>query len=191
MKEFGGNLELIEGWAPNVLKNMVWLKRKGTTGKVEPCAKFLEKEKCLFQRAISKFVSEHDIPLDLVLNLDQTPVFYVLLYEYTFYLKGSTTVPIKGANDKQQINATFTVSAPGSFLPIQPIYNGKTKRFLPKYDFPNCFDVKFTLNHWFSFQKCVSLFEKLSFSVLKRRKKNLVTQRNKEYFRDSGTGVFL
>ena len=40
LKEFGGNTELAEGWAQNVLKNMDWVKKKGTTGKVEPYAKF-------------------------------------------------------------------------------------------------------------------------------------------------------
>ena len=43
LNKFG--LELTEGWAQNVLKNMDRVKRKGTTGKVEPCAKFFEEEK--------------------------------------------------------------------------------------------------------------------------------------------------
>ena len=77
LREFGGSLELTEGWARKVLKGMDWVKRKGTTGKVEPCPKFLEEEKLTFQRAISKIVSDHDIPLELVLNLDQTPLSYV------------------------------------------------------------------------------------------------------------------
>ena len=101
LKDFGGSLELTEGWARNVLKNMGWMKRKETTGKVEGSEKFLEEEKFSFQRSISKFVSEHDIPLDLVLNLDQTPVSNVSPSKYTFDLKGSTTVPIKGTVDKQ------------------------------------------------------------------------------------------
>ena len=54
LKEFGG---ITEGWAQNVLQNMDWVKRKRTTGKVEPCAKFLEKEKFSFPCAISRFVS--------------------------------------------------------------------------------------------------------------------------------------
>ena len=33
-KEFGGILELTEGWTKNVLKNMDWVKRKGITRKV-------------------------------------------------------------------------------------------------------------------------------------------------------------
>ena len=48
-------------------------------GKIESYAKFLEEEKFLLQRAISKFVSEHVIPLDLLFNLEQTPLSYVPL----------------------------------------------------------------------------------------------------------------
>ena len=49
-------------------ENTDWLNRKGTTGKIELCAKFLEEEKILFQRSIFKFVSEHDVSLYLVIN---------------------------------------------------------------------------------------------------------------------------
>ena len=68
LREFGGSLELTEGWARNVLKGMDWVKRKETTGKVKPCPRFLEEEKFKFQRAVSKFVSDHDIPLELCLT---------------------------------------------------------------------------------------------------------------------------
>lgn len=61
--------------------------------------------------------------------------------------KGSTTVPTKGVDDKRQISATFTVFASSSFLPIQLVYDSKTKRFT-KYDFLICFDVMFTPKHW-------------------------------------------
>ena len=68
MKGFGGSLALTEVQVRKVLKNMDWMKKEGTAGKVGPCAKFLEEDKFSFQRAISKFVLEHDIPLDLLLN---------------------------------------------------------------------------------------------------------------------------
>ena len=76
------------------------------------------------------------------------PPSYVSPGKYTIDLKGSKTVPIKGVDDKRQITATFTVTASGSFLPIQLTYSGKTKHSLPKFDFPKCFDVTFTPNHW-------------------------------------------
>ena len=97
------------------------VKRKGTTGKVEPSGKLLQEEKFSYQRKISRAVLDHDISLDLV-NLNQTPLSYVLPSKYTFYLKGSTTVPIKGVDDNRQITATSTLSTTGVFLPIQLIY---------------------------------------------------------------------
>ena len=72
--------------------------------------KVLEEEKFSFQRTISKFVLEHDILLDLKLNLDQTPLSYVSLGKYTFDLKGSTSFSIKDVGNKRQITAAFTVS---------------------------------------------------------------------------------
>ena len=77
LREFGGSLKLTEGLARSVLKSMDWVKRKGTTGTVEPCSKFLVEKKFTFQRAIAKAVSDHDIPMELILNLDQAPLSYV------------------------------------------------------------------------------------------------------------------
>ena len=85
-KKFGGSLELTENWAQNVLKNMDWVRRKRITEKVEPCAMILKEEKFSSQHTISKFVSEHDIPLYLVLNLDQIPLSYVSPSKYTHLL---------------------------------------------------------------------------------------------------------
>ena len=42
LREFGGSLELTEVWSQNVLKGMDGVKRKGMTGKFEPCPKFME-----------------------------------------------------------------------------------------------------------------------------------------------------
>lgn len=68
---------MLEDWARHLLKSMVWVKRKGTTVKVEPSDRFLQEEKFPYQCEISKVVTDNDIPLDLVLNLDQAPLSYV------------------------------------------------------------------------------------------------------------------
>ena len=108
-----------------------------------------------------------------MLNLDQTPLSYVSLGKHIFDLKGSKTVPIKGAHDKRQITATFTATASGSFLPIKLIYSGKTKRSIPKYDFPIYFDVTFAPNYWSNYEKCVRLFKKIIIPYLKAKKEEL------------------
>ena len=163
LEEYGGTLNLTDRWARHVLTKMEWAKRKGTTGKVE--------EKFTFQRAISAAISEHDIPTSLVINLDQTPLSYVSPGKYTFSFKGAKNVPIRGVDDKRQITGTFAVTLTGKFLPMQLIYNGKTKRSLPKFKFPNSFSVVFTENHWSNTDKSVEFFEKIIFPYLDKVKK--------------------
>ena len=113
--------------ARNVLESMNRTKRKITAGKVEPSKKFLEEKNFTFQRKISNVILDCDVLSALVLNLDQNPLSYVSLGKYTFSSKGSKNISIKGLDDKRQITATFIVSATGYFLPIQLIYQGKSK----------------------------------------------------------------
>ena len=118
LKEFGGSLDLTDRWARDVLKQLKWSKRKGTTGKFDPSPQFLAEEKFTFQRIISTAILEHDIPALLAFNLNQTPLSYVSPEKYTFSFKCAKNVPIKGIDDKRHITATFAVSLTGKFLPI-------------------------------------------------------------------------
>ena len=45
LSEFGGTITLTEDWARGILQSMDWVKRKATTGKVEPSTQFLAEEK--------------------------------------------------------------------------------------------------------------------------------------------------
>ena len=135
-KIVGGHNVLTKDWAKGVLKSLEWSKRKDTTSKTEPSKQFLLEEKLIFQRRISFIIQEHDIPKKLTLNLDQTPLSYVSPGKYTFNPESAKTVPIKGIDDKRQIIETFTVSMTWKFLLSKLIYEGKTRRCLPKLDFP-------------------------------------------------------
>ena len=93
---------------------MNWTKRKDTNGKIEPSKRFLLEEGLTFQKKIF----EHDIPKELSINLDQTPLSYVSPGKCTFDVKGVKTVPIKGIDEKRQMTATFAISMSGEFLLI-------------------------------------------------------------------------
>ena len=89
-------------------------------------------------------ILDYDVPSALALNLDQTAHFYVSRGKYTFSSKESKNVPIKALDDKRQIAVTYVVSATGSFLPIQLVYQGKSKKCSPKFTFLSNFHVTFT-----------------------------------------------
>ena len=61
----------------------------------------------------------------------------------------------------------------GKFLPIKLIYEGKTPRCLPRFDFPADFNVTFSDNHWSNTEKSNELFEKLFFWFLRQAKVSL------------------
>ena len=146
---------------------MNWTKKKGTTGKIEPSKQFLLEEKLTFQKKISGVIFEHDIPKELIINLDQTPLSYVSPGKCTFDVKGVKTVPIKGIDDKRQITSTFAISMSGEFLPIQVIYEGKSKRCLPKYTFPASLDATFSENHLPNTEKSLSFLTRPFFLISK------------------------
>ena len=54
LKEFGGTIELREGWTRSVLKSLNWSERRTTTGKVELSVQLLAKEKFTFSKSNSK-----------------------------------------------------------------------------------------------------------------------------------------
>ena len=113
------------------------------------------------------------ITRELILNLDQTPLPHVSPGKYTFNPKGTKTVYIKGIGNQRQTTATFTVSMTGKSLPIQFIYEEKTRRCLPRFDFPADFNVTFADNHWSNTEKSIKLFEKVIFLNLKQVKVSL------------------
>ena len=50
--------------------------------------------------------------------------------------RGARHVEITGLNDKRMITAIFCSTLCGDFLPSQLVYQGKTERCHPKYNFP-------------------------------------------------------
>jgi hypothetical protein len=62
--------------------------------------------------------------------------------------KGAKRVELTGIDDKCQITAVFCGSLSGDFLPIQVVYQGKTNRCHPHYQFPTDWNITHSSNHW-------------------------------------------
>ena len=71
----------------------------------------------------------------------------------------------------------------GMFLPIQLIYERKTRRCLPKFDFPADFNVTFSNNHWWNTEKSIELFKRVIFPYLKQVKSGLKYPKEQMSFR--------
>ena len=184
--EHGGYLSLDITWGRNVLYRMEkegkkMCRRKATTEKIPIAPGLLKESKLNFQRKIKTEVQKYSIPDDLIINFDQTPLTYVCSPNHTLHVKGGKSVPLIGKGKSKQITGTFSCTKSGIFLPMQLIYQGKTKRCHPKgVEFPEGFNVTHTKNHWSNEEKVTEHLETVIFPFAKSKRTELGLAENQK-----------
>lgn len=109
----------------------------------------------------------------MVINFDQTGINYIPVSSWTMEVEGAKHVEVAGKDDKRQITAVFAGTMTGDFLPPQLVYKGKTDRCLPQYQFPESWDITFSVNHWSNEQTMKDYVEKIILPYIKDKKKSL------------------
>ena len=122
-------------WAKSLFARMNFVKRRNTCSKVDIPDKACKEINFLFLHEIVTKVEKRNIPPELILSIDQTPLKYVPVGDETLAPRGETSVTIEGSSDKRSITGTFAISLHGDFLPMQLIYGGKTSQNFPGIDF--------------------------------------------------------
>ena len=98
---YGGGICLTKDWAKNLMKHMsmgMVKRRVNTKAKVD--VEEFETLKDEFLLSIKTIVSLNEIPLDLIINWDQTGINYVLMLSLTMEMEGSNKVDLVGKDDK-------------------------------------------------------------------------------------------
>jgi tellurite resistance protein len=168
----GGHITLKKGWAKYFLGKMNYVKRKATT-KSKLTVQGFEELKQQYLLDIKAVVDMEEIPHDLIINWDQTGINYVPVSQWTMTKEGSKRVEIVGVNDKRQITAVFAGSLAGDFLPVQLVYQGKTKKCLPCVEFPANWHVTATPNHWCNEVTTLDYVQKIIIPYINKKKKEL------------------
>ena len=151
---------------------MDYVKRRvSTSAKVPP--KDFDALKAQFVYDADVLVDYGDIPDALVINWDHTGIKYIPVGSWTMEKEGQKRVQITGIDDKRQITAVFAATKTGSFLPIQVIYKGKTKRCLPSVDFPEDWLISFTENHWANETTTKDYIYKILLPYVKQKREEL------------------
>jgi hypothetical protein len=158
-----------------VRKQIALVRRKGTTAKLPIPVGVFKEILFRFQTDINRIVVQYKIPAELIVNHDQTPITYVSQSSRTLAEKGAKQVPIAQSTNRKQITGNLAVTATGEILPMQLIYQGKTKACLPKTKFPDGFHVTMTPNHWSNETTCKEYVEKIldPYFVALRKSKGL------------------
>ena len=161
-------------WAQSLFRRMKFVKRFATTGKVEIPDGIKMEAELLFIHDIVDHVEKNKILQSMVLNIDQTPMKYVPCGKTTLTDKNAKSVPIKGVSDKRMITATLTISLDDNFLPIQLIYAGKTKRSIPKVDFPSSFSLSANPTHFSNETESLKLMNEIIIPYFQKERNGLV-----------------
>ena len=174
--EYGGYVSLSNDWGKNVLYRMekegkTMTSRCATTSKRPVAPGIISEVKLDFQRKIKAAQSKHNIPDDLIMNFDQTPLLYICSPNHTLHQRGAKSVPLISKGKKKHITGTFTVTKSGIFLPMQLIYQRKTACCLPReIDVPDGFTVSYTESHWSSEEKVIELLQEVIFPFIASKK---------------------
>ena len=140
-------INLTEGWAKYLLRQMGFAKRKATT-KTKISVEDFEEIKESYLLDIEVVVAMDEIPMELIINFDQTGIHYVSVSDWIMAEEKAKRVELVGKDDKRRLTAVFAGSMTGEFLPPQLVYQGKITCCLPHYDFPSDWLIKFSANHW-------------------------------------------
>ena len=135
-------------WAKSLFKRMNYVRRRKTSSKVDIPEKARKEIEFFFLHEIVAKVEKHNIPPELIINIDQTPLKYIPVGNETLAPRGETAVTIEGSADKRMITGTFAISLYGEFLPMQLIYGGKTTQCLPRFKFLDYFCLSFNPKHF-------------------------------------------
>ena len=81
--------------------------------------------------------------------------------------EGVKRVEVVAKDDKRQLTAVLASSLSGDFLPPQLIYEGKTDRCLPRYQFPSPWHVT---TRWSNEQTMKEYFNKIIFPYIQEKK---------------------
>ena len=133
-------------WTQSVFRRLGYTKREATTAKHPVPEGFLREVGFSFHLSIQSIARALDVPSKLIINIDQTLLAFFPVSKYAMHQKNEKAVPIANSSNYHQITGTFSVSMSGDFLPMQLIYQGKTDRCFPKYEFPYEFHITHTEN---------------------------------------------
>ena len=163
---------LTKDWAKYLMQRMGLVKRRAST-KAKVDVKNFDELKGNFLGDMKNVMLMDEIPPELIINFDQTGINYVPVSSWTMEEAGKKRVEIIGKDDKRQITAVFGAFLSGDFLPVQLVYQGKSTKCLPSFEFPPEWDINFSENHWSNERTMLCYFEKVIFPYLSKKRDEL------------------
>lgn len=119
------NFKFLSHWLRRFLKrHNLALRHKTKIAQKLP--KDLEDQLLSFQRFVIRLRQKNEYPLNMIANMDETPVWFDMAGSLTVDSKGTKTVHVRTtSNDKNRFTVVLTCLADGTKLPPVIIFKGK------------------------------------------------------------------
>ena len=151
--------KVTRSWAQSLYQRMTFSRRAVTTSRTLITRLLWVEVRSQFLYEITDKVLKHNIPHELIINVDQTPSKFVATDNVTMAAKGEKHISRAGATDKRAITVTLSESLDGHILAFQLICTGKTQRSLPNVTFPDGFCLAYNQKHWSNETETICLIE--------------------------------
>ena len=124
-----------EGWLQKfMVRNCLSLRRHTSIQQKLPAA--LERKLTALLDKIKTLRERHDFSEDLMVNVDETPIFFDMQRACTVHPKGAREVRIRGTKGgKRRVTFTVSCTASGKMLKPMIIYKGKTARTISDIEY--------------------------------------------------------
>ena len=99
LKENGGTVKFTVGWCQSIFKRLNFVRKKSTTAKPLIASGLIKEIGFSFYKEIHELVKWFNIPKELVININETPLRFVLVNSYTTEKKGGQCVPVAGTTE--------------------------------------------------------------------------------------------
>ena len=162
--------KVTRSWARSLYQRMKFSRRAVTASRLVITRWLWVELRSQFLNEITNKVLKHNIPDELIINVDQTPSKFVAMDNGTMAAKGKKHVYRAGATEKRAITVTHSESVDGHILPFQCICTGKMQRSLPNVTFPDGFCLAYNQKHWSNETETIPLIEDVLVSYIEKVK---------------------
>lgn len=122
------------GWVQKFMRrNNLSLRAKTSIAQKLPAA--LEEKMATFLRSVQEARKQSKYPDNMIVNMDETPMYFDMTTNKTVNLKGAKTVSVRSTGaDKRRLTVVLAATGDGKMLPPMIIFKGK--RALKKISVP-------------------------------------------------------
>ena len=113
------------GWVQKFMRrNNLSLRAKTSIAQKLPAA--LEEKMAAFLRSVREARKQSKYPDNMIINMDETPMYFDMTTNKTVNLKGAKTVSVRSTGaDKRRLTAVLAATSDGKMLPPMIIFKGK------------------------------------------------------------------